>query len=46
MITLFNVGDLIGKYLAGVRKLYGKITICILLGIKALFIIPFILIAF
>jgi len=46
MITLFNVGDLIGKYLTGVRKLYGKISICILLGVKALFIIPFILIAF
>jgi len=45
MIFLFNVGDLVGKYLASVRKLFGKKILCILLGIKALFIIPFVLIA-
>jgi len=45
MITLFNIGDLIGKYLTGIRKIYGKRSICIWLGVKALFIIPFILIA-
>jgi len=45
MLSLFNVGDMIGKFAADLRKIYNKKSLFILTMVRFLFYVSFICIA-
>jgi len=45
MLTLFNVGDLIGKFMADFKKIYNKKVLIVLTSIRFLWFVSFICIA-